>query len=100
MQASVQSHHLPYQALLDTRHQALDSLGAVTTPQCFLLDPNNRVVFAGMPDNSSEYVIETGKDGFTKSYLADALAQALAGKPVTAPESKSFGCAICPTQPK
>lgn len=100
LQAAVQSHHLPYPVLLDKNHQAMDSLGALTTPQAFLLDPNNRVVFAGMPDNSSEYILQTGKDGFTKAYLADALAQALAGKPVAVPTAKSFGCAICPNPPK
>ena len=100
LQAAVKSHHLPYPVMLDISHQTMDSLGAVTTPQAFLLDPNNRVVFAGMPDNSSEYILQTGKEGFTKGYLADALAQALAGKPVANPTSKSFGCAICPTPPK
>lgn len=100
MEAAAGSHHLPYPVLLDTGHHALDTLGATTTPQAFVLDPSNKVVFAGMPDNSSEVSLQTGKDGLTKPYLADALAQALAGKPVTAPESRSFGCAICPTPPK
>jgi hypothetical protein len=99
IQAAVRLRGLPYPIFLDRNHKAVDSLGAVATPQTFILDPGNHIVFVGMPDDSTEYSQRTGQDGFTKAYLADALAQALSGQKIAQPTTKSFGCAICPTPP-
>jgi hypothetical protein len=85
----------PYPIVADPRHQAADLLGATTTPQTFLLDPQNRVVFTGNPDDSEEILKATGRSGEKKKdYLADALTAALAGKPVATPVSPALGCDI------
>ena len=92
--ANIAIHHLPYPVLLDPTHSIADTLKAVSTPQTFLLNPNNQVVFQGAPDDSLEFKARTGRPGMTHAYLADALVQALAGKPVSQPVVKSLGCGI------
>lgn len=90
----VQSRHLPFPLLLDDQHQAAKTLDARITPQTCLLDPHNRVVFSGIPDDSRRYQARTGQWGVTKSYLSEAIAQALAGQPVTVSRVKDQGCII------
>jgi hypothetical protein len=85
----------PYPIVSDPRHRAADILSASTTPQTFLLDPQNRVVFTGNPDDSEEILKATGRSGEKKKdYLADALTAALAGKPIPLPISPALGCDI------
>jgi peroxiredoxin len=90
----ISDHHLSYSVLLDPQHTVVTALGAMVTPQTFLLDPQNRVVFSGMPDDSRRYLYKTGKHGVTESYLGQALIQAFAGKPITQPHTENQGCII------
>lgn len=94
LKGTIASHRLPFSVLLDPSHKVVQALGAKVTPQAFLLDPAGRVVFSGMPDDSRRYLDETGKAGVTRGYLARALSQVLAGKPVTQPQVKDEGCII------
>lgn len=87
-------HHLPYPVLLDPRHAVADVLHAVSTPQTYLVDPAGRIVFQGAPDDSWDYKNRTGQSGMTHAYLADALTQALAGRPVARPYVLNMGCGI------
>ena len=89
-----QSHHLPFALLLDKSHLVARFLDAKVTPQAFLLDPQGHVVFAGIPDDSRRYHADTGTWGVTKTYLAQAIMQALASKLVTVPKVKDEGCII------
>lgn len=90
----VKLHHLPFPVLLDTTHQVASALNAKVTPQAFLLDSQNQVVFAGIPDDSRRYQASNGHWGVSKTYLAQAINQALAGQPVTVPRVKDEGCMI------
>lgn len=90
----VQQHHLPFPVLRDGQHRAARALDARVTPQAFLLDPQNHVVFAGVPDDSRRYEAQNGCWGVSKTYLAQAIDQALAGQPVTVPAVKDQGCII------
>ncbi|MGV3721851.1 MAG: hypothetical protein ACO1SX_13140 [Actinomycetota bacterium] len=85
----------PYPVVVDARHKVADLLGATFTPEVFLLNPDNQLVFRGVPDDSREYEERTGKRGLTENYLQDALEEALAGKKVSRPmvQPKGF-CAI------
>ncbi len=94
IQSSIAARHLPFPVLLDPQHKVAQTLGAVITPQAFLLDPQGRVVFSGIPDDSRRYLNRTGQLGVTRSYLGQALCEALAGKPVTQPQIKDEGCMI------
>lgn len=90
----IQQHDLPFPVLLDAKHQIALVLDAKVTPQAFLLDPHNRVVFSGIPDDSRRYKADVGRWGVSKTYLSQAIAQALAGQPVTVPVVKDQGCII------
>lgn len=90
---SVQAHSLPFPVLRDPSHRIASALGARVTPQTFLLDPQNRVVFSGMPDDSRRY-LGNPKRGVAQTYLARALAEALAGQPITQPKTENQGCII------
>lgn len=94
LRQTIAARHLPFPVLLDPSHKVAQALGAKVTPQAFLLDPEGRVVFSGMPDDSRRYLDETGKAGVSRGYLARALSQALAGKPITQPQVKDAGCII------
>ena len=88
------AHKLPYEVVLDRTHATTKALGAEVTPECFLLDPENQVVYSGMPDDSKRYLLSTGKRGVTDSYLAKAIAQALAGKRISPSHTQLEGCII------
>ena len=94
LMANIGIHHLPYPVLLDINHVIADALKAVSTPQTFLISPDNKIVFQGAPDDSLEFKSRTGRPGITKAYLADALSQSLSGQPVQVPLVKSAGCGI------
>lgn len=94
MAHKVAGRSLPFPVLLDDQHLVAKALGARVTPQAFLLDPQNRMVFAGLPDDSRRYQTQNGKWGVSQTYLAQAIRQAQAGSPVTAPQISSEGCII------
>lgn len=94
LKSLVQDHNLPFPVLLDLNHVIATTLGAEVTPQTFLLDPTNHVVFSGMPDDTRRYLHATGRSGATVSYLSQALSEAMAGKKVTRPFVENEGCII------
>ncbi len=91
---NVETHGLPYAVVLDPKGAVAASLGAVVTPQTFLIDPAGRVLFSGSPDDSWMVKNRTGRPGVTQTYLADALDEALSGRAVSRPHVKSLGCGI------
>lgn len=96
LRAQIKAHRLPYPVLLDTRHAVALALHAHVTPQTFVLDPQGRVVFAGMPDDSRRFLWRPGPQGqrVAHTYLSVALAEALSGRPVTPPPPPEAGCII------
>jgi hypothetical protein len=85
----------PYPVVLDARHRVADTLGAGYTPEVFVLNPDNQLVYRGVPDDSKEFEERTGKPGLTENYLQDALTEALAGKKISRPAVPGKGyCSI------
>lgn len=85
----------PYPIVLDVQHKLADLLAAKTTPQTYVFDPENRLVFVGNPDDSEEIRVRTGRgDEMTKNYLADVLRDALANKKISRPLTPALGCDI------
>jgi hypothetical protein len=80
--------------ILDPEHTIADALGAKSTPQCFLIDPQNNVVFYGDPDDSSEVFTKKGQEKVERAYLADAIRLALKKKAISLAKSPSLGCQI------
>ena len=79
---------LSFAILKDEGNRIADRLGASVTPEAFLLDASNRLVYRGRIDNSRN------GDAITSSELRDAIDAVLAGKPVAKAEVRAFGCSI------
>ncbi len=90
--ASVKNHatekHLTFTILKDAGNKVADRLGANRTPEAYLLDANNKLVYHGRIDNSQNPAQIESND------LRSAIDSLLAGKPVEKTEAKAFGCTI------
>ena len=88
MKAHAADYKLSFPMLRDKGNKIADSLGAQVTPEAFVLDANNKLVYHGRIDNSKNGANITASD------LRDALDAMLDGKPVTKTEVSAFGCSI------
>lgn len=66
--------------------------GAKTTPHVFIVDPQGNIIYMGAADSINS--TDTGDISKATNYIDLALSEALAGKPVTTPETKSYGCSV------
>jgi peroxiredoxin len=65
---------------------------AKTTPHMFVIDPEGRLVYNGAIDDKPTADVA---DVLTaKNYLSAALSEAAAGKPVSSPTSRPYGCSV------
>ena len=78
--------------LLDSDGTVGRLYGAKTTPHLFIVNPEGRVIYAGAID---DYPSTDPADipGAT-NYVRQALDEALAGRPVSVPSTKSYGCSV------
>jgi peroxiredoxin len=88
MKAHATDYKLSFPMLHDKGNKIADMLGAQVTPEAFVLDANNKLVYHGRIDNSRNAANVTTSD------LRDAIDAMLAGKPVTKTEVSAFGCSI------
>ncbi len=90
--AEVKSHagekHLTFTILKDEGNKIADRLGATRTPEAYVLDAQNKLVYHGRIDNSQK------TEGITSNDLRDALDEMIAGKAVTKTGGAAFGCTI------
>jgi peroxiredoxin len=80
--------HLAYPYLKDADGVLARSFGAICTPHAFLLDGALNVVYSGRIDDSRLGTRITSRD------LENAIADVVAGRPVTVPHTEPFGCSI------
>ena len=66
--------------------------GAKNTPTMFVIDPQGHVAYMGGID--SKATSDPEDIGTAKNYVAAALDEALAGKPITTRVSRPYGCGI------
>jgi peroxiredoxin len=89
-------HGLTFPVLKDNNNEVADLLGAVRTPEVFLLDKERVVRYWGRIDD--QYGFKTGagyvKPKLNERNLADAITEVLAGKEVSKPVAKADGCFI------
>jgi peroxiredoxin len=81
-------HQFTFPILKDDGQKIADTLGAQHTPEAFLLDANNKLVYRGRIDNSKNAAMVSSND------LRDAMEEVLAGRPVTKTQARAFGCTI------
>jgi peroxiredoxin len=85
----VSSHVLRFPILQDHDHKVAKAYGARTTPHMFVIDKDGKVAYSGAIDNDPE-----GDRTDRVNYVAQALDELLAGKSVSKPETKSYGCGV------
>lgn len=90
--AAVKAHatekSLTFPILKDPGNKIADRLGATRTPEAYLLDGNNKLVYHGRIDNNQNPAQIESND------LRAAIEAVLGGKAVEKPEAKAFGCTI------
>lgn len=85
--ASERGLAFPY--VVDTTSEVAAAFGATRTPEVFLFDGNNELVYHGaIDDNAKE------PEKVEENYLVDALEAMLAGKPIPVRQTKAIGCSI------
>ncbi len=78
--------------LMDSSGLAGRAYSARTTPQMFVINPAGTIVYAGAIDNKRSANPADVK-GAT-NHVSAALAETLAGKPVTVAATQSYGCSV------
>jgi hypothetical protein len=84
--ARTRAYNFPY--LKDGDGAVARSYGAVCTPHAFVLDSHRQIVYRGRIDDSRMGKTITSRD------LENAVADVVAGRPVTVGQTEPFGCAI------
>ena len=88
VKAHAAEKHLTFPVLKDPGNKIADKLGAARTPEAYLLDGNNKLVYHGRIDNNKDESQIESRD------LREALDAALAGKPIQKTTATAFGCTI------
>lgn len=74
---------------IDANSTLADAFGANRTPECYLFDKNNKLVYHGGIDDSPK-----DEKTVTARYLADAIRAVEKGEEVAVKTSRSIGCTI------
>jgi peroxiredoxin len=78
--------------LTDTDGKVGRAYGARTTPHMYVIDPQGTLVYAGAID--SKPTANPADIKTATNHVNQALAEALAGKPVTVARTQAYGCSI------
>lgn len=81
----------PYAVLLDPTGEVGKKYGAKTTPHVFLISPEGNTLYNGAIDNNSRGNLPANE---VVNYLVKAYDEASAGKEVSEPKTKPYGCAV------
>jgi peroxiredoxin len=85
--AEEKGFQFPY--VVDATSDVARAYGAERTPEVFLFNADNELVYHGAIDDNSE-----NADAVEKTYLIDALDAVMAGNDVPMAETKAIGCSI------
>lgn len=75
--------------VVDKNHEVADAFGATRTPEVFLFNSNNQLVYKGAIDDNMEE-----PEKVEKPYLKMALEHMIEGKAIDPADTKSVGCTI------
>ena len=82
----------PKAVLIDDASTAGRAYAARTTPHMFVIDPSGKIVYAGAIDDKRSANPADVKTA--KNHVRAALAETLAGKPVTVASTTPYGCSV------
>jgi len=87
-----QVHAAPTAVLMDPEGKLGHLYNAKTTPQMIVIDPGGKVIYDGAIDDRP--TPDPGDIRGAHNYVSDALTDAMAGKPVGTPYTRSYGCSV------
>jgi peroxiredoxin len=87
-----QANASPTAVLLDPSGQLGHLYDAKTTPHMFVISPEGVLLYDGAIDDKP--TAETEDIASAHNYVSAALEEAMAGKPVTTPASRPYGCSV------
>lgn len=90
--AHARAYELPGVILLDPYHRLARAVGATKTPEAVVLSPSAMVYRGRIDDQWS--ALGARAQAATSHDLRDAVAQALAGRPVAVPSTPVVGCLL------
>jgi peroxiredoxin len=82
----------PTAVLLDPTGALGHRYDAKTTPHMFIIDPQGTLIYNGAIDDRA--TTDTVDIAGSKNYVSLALGEALAGKPVSTPSTRPYGCSV------
>jgi len=82
----------PTAFILDEEGKVGRDYGARATPHMFVVDPRGQVIYAGAIDDKATWRPEDTKTA--RNWVAQALEESLAGKPVTQAATAAYGCSV------
>ena len=89
MQAYAKKQNYSFYYAVDKNSELADAFGANRTPECFLFDENNKLVYHGAIDDNP-----SNASGVEKEHLKNAIEQMVSGKDVVVKQTRSVGCTI------
>jgi peroxiredoxin len=78
--------------LLDPSGKVGHEYHATNTPHMFVIDPSGKLIYEGAIDSKPSTDPSDIKD--STNYVATALNEAMAGKPVSTAQTKAYGCSV------
>jgi peroxiredoxin len=85
-------HAAPTAALLDPEGKIGRLFNAKTTPDMYVIDPQGKLIYTGAIDDRP--TPDASDIQGAHNYVSDALTEAMAGKPVATPYTRSYGCSV------
>ena len=82
----------PTAVLLDPTGQLGHLYGAKTTPHMFVISPPGALIYDGGIDDKA--TTEVSDIASARNFVSQALAESMAGRPVTTPNSLPYGCTV------
>jgi peroxiredoxin len=83
---------LEFPLLKDLENKVADQFGAMRTPEVFLLDQQRAICYHGAVDD--QYTVGVTRTKAETPYLANAIDELLASKPISIPLTQATGCFI------
>jgi hypothetical protein len=85
-------HANPTAAILDSNGTIGRLYGAKTTPHMFVIDPSGKLIYEGALDDRATLDPDDIKS--SNNYVTNALAESMAGRPVTIASTRPYGCGV------
>jgi peroxiredoxin len=83
---------VPTLVLLDPKQQVARAYGATSTPHMYIIKPDGTLAYAGAIDDKP--TSRTADISGAKNYVDEALSELKAGKPVSTPATRAYGCVV------